>query len=58
MFLDVMKSPTSLASAAEDMTNLIIWASVRTGPLSQGIEASSDRKMKEPAQLYASDSLR
>ena len=58
MFLAVMKSPASLDSAAEDMTNLMIWASVITGPLSQGIGLSSDRKMKESDWLCALDSLR
>ena len=34
--LAVMKSPTSLALAAEDMTNLMMLAMVRIGPLKGG----------------------
>ena len=58
MFLDVIKSPASSALADEDMKNLMIWASVRTGILSQGIVSSSNRKMKDQAWLLALDSLR
>ena len=53
----MMKSPASLASADEDMTNLMIWAIVRTGPLSRGIGSSSDRKIKDPDRLHALNSL-
>ena len=34
--LDVMKRPQSSASAAEDITNLIIWAMVSIDPLTRG----------------------
>ena len=36
MALAQMKRPESSASAAEDMTFLMIWAIVRTGPLREG----------------------
>ena len=36
MALAQMKRPESSASAAEDMTFLIIWEMVRTGPLREG----------------------
>ena len=36
MALEQMKRPESLASAAEDMTFLIIWAIVRMGALREG----------------------
>ena len=36
MALVQMKRPESLASAAEDMTFLMIWEIVRTGPLIEG----------------------
>ena len=35
--LDVIKSVANSASAAEDMTNLIIWDMVSTGSLKHGI---------------------
>ena len=58
MFLAVMESPASSASSAEDMKNLIIWASVRTGPLSLGIGSSSNRNMKDLDCIRALESLR
>ena len=36
MALAQIKRPDSLASAAKDMTFLIIWDIVRTGPLIEG----------------------
>ena len=36
MALAQMKRPESSASVAEDITILIIWAIVRTGPLREG----------------------
>ena len=57
MFFAMMKSPASLASADEDMTNLMVWASVITGPLSLGVGSSSNRKVKELDFLRALDSL-
>ena len=58
MFLAMMKSLASSASTAEDMKNLMIWDSVRTGPLSLGIGSSSNRKMDDPDWLCYLDSLR
>ena len=43
--LAVVKSPASSVSAAEDMTNLMIWAMVRMDPLGRGKGSSSERKM-------------
>ena len=51
--LAVMNKPVSSASAAENMTNLMIWVTVRTGPLSHGTALSSDRKMYAPTKLRA-----
>ena len=42
MTLVQMKKPESLASAAEDMTFLIIWEMVRTGLLMEGTGVSSE----------------
>ena len=42
MALAQMKSPASSASAAEDMTLLMIYATVRTGPLYVGAGTFSD----------------
>ena len=49
--LAVINKPASSASAAEDMTNLMIWVAVRNGPLSRVTASSSDRKMYAPAWL-------
>ena len=46
-----MKRPARSASAAEDMTNLIICAMARTGPLSDGTGTSSESMMCAPARL-------
>ena len=43
--LAVMKRAASSDSAADDVTNLIICAIVRTGPLNFGKGSFSDRKM-------------
>ena len=51
-------NPASSASAAEDMTNLMIWATLRSGPLSRGTASYSDRNIYEPASLQALVSLR
>ena len=40
-----MKRPESSASAADDMTFLIIWAIVRTGLLREGTGVFSERMM-------------
>ena len=42
--LDVIKSAPSSISEAEYMTNLIIWAGVRTRPFHRGMGSFSDRK--------------
>ena len=57
MFLDVMKSPSISALSAEDIKNLIIWDSVRTGPMSRGIGSYSNSNMKETDRLHALDEL-
>ena len=41
---DVMKSAPSSALEAEDMTNFIIWARVRTGPFHFAMGSFSARK--------------
>ena len=43
--LAVMKRASSSDSAAEDVTNLMTWATVRTGPLNLGKGSSSERKI-------------
>ena len=53
-----MKRAASSAFAAEDMTNLIILAMVRTGLLKAGAGVSSDRNMWAPARLRDLDPLR
>ena len=45
MALAQMKRPESSASAAEDMTFLIIWAILRTGLLIEGTEVFSESMM-------------
>ena len=45
MDLAQMKRPESLASAAEDMTFLIIWDIVRTGLLREGTGVFSESMM-------------
>ena len=45
IYLAVMKRAPSSDSAAEDMTNLMIWAMVRMAPLERGKGSFSDRKM-------------
>ena len=42
MALAQMKRPEISASATEDVTFLMIWAMVRTGPLMEGTGVSSD----------------
>ena len=56
--LSVMKNPASSALAAEDMSNLMIWETVRTGPLSNRKLSYSYRNMYAPVQLQALISLR
>ena len=52
IFLVDMKRDASYYSAAEDMTNLMIWARVRSGPLLAGMGTSPERNM------WAADRLR
>ena len=49
MALAQMKKPESSALAAEDMTFLMIWAIVRTGPLIEGTGVFSESMMWAPA---------
>ena len=51
-----MKSALSSASAAEDMTDLMILVTVRTEPLLVRYSAVSDKKKWSPARLLALDS--
>ena len=55
--LAVMYSAPSSDSAAENMTNLMIWAIVRIGPFHSGVGLFSDKNMWDPAQLRGLDSL-
>ena len=50
------RAPIS-ASAADDITNLMIFATVRTGPFHFGSGSFSDKKMWAPARLRPFDSL-
>ena len=54
--LQLMKRAPSLASAAEDITALMIWETVRTTPLFDGMASSLDMKKCPPALLLAFDS--
>ena len=54
----LMKSALSSASAAEDMTDLMILATVRTEPLLVGYSVELDKKKWPPARLLALDSER
>ena len=45
----VMKSASSSASEAEDITNLMTWAMVNTGPFQCGTGSFSARKTWAPA---------
>ena len=56
--LAVIKRPTNSASAAEAMTNLIIWVMVRMDKLSQGTGSYLDRKMWALSWLRALEALR
>ena len=47
----VMNIALSSASEAEDMTNLMIFASVSTGPFHRGMASFSGRKICAPALL-------
>ena len=52
--LAVMKRANNSYLASEYMTNLMIWARVRSEPLLNGMGTSSERKMWAPAQLRCS----
>ena len=53
IYLAVMYSASSSASAAEDMINLMIWAIMRIGPFHLGVGLFSDKNMWAPARLRA-----
>ncbi len=53
-----MNRAASSDSAAEAMTNLMIWAIERTAPLNRGKGSFSERKICAPALLRALVSLR
>ena len=54
----VRYSAASSDSAADAMTNLMIVAHVRMGPLKRGIGSSLERKMYAPARLREPGSVR
>ena len=54
--LQFMKRAPSSASAAEDITALMIWETVRMAPLFDGMASSLDMKKCPPALLLAFDS--
>ena len=55
--LDIMYIAPISASAAEDMTNLMIWEMVRIAPFYSGIGGFSDKNMWYPERLCALGSL-
>ena len=55
--LAIMYSAPSSASAAEDITNLMIWAIVRIAQFQSGFGSFSDENMWDPAWLRDLDSL-
>ena len=55
-FLQFMKRAPSSASAAEDITALMIWETVRVAPLFDGMTSSLDMKEFPPDLLLAFDS--
>jgi hypothetical protein len=54
----VINSAASSDSAADAITNLMIWATESTAPLKRGYGSFSKRKICAPAQLQDWDSLR
>ena len=54
----LMNMAPNSASAADDMTALMIWAVVSTAPLLAGSSSFSERKKWPPARLLALGSLR
>ena len=57
IFLAIMYIAPSFASAAEDITNMMIWAIVRISPFHLGVGSFSDKNMWAPARLHTLDSL-
>ena len=57
IYLAVMKRAQSLASAADEMTNFMIWVMVKMGPLHRGTGSYSAGKMCSPYRLRPLDSL-
>ena len=57
IFFAVINSAAISASAADTMTVLIIFAIVKTGPLSFGLCSFSERSICAPALLLDIDSL-
>ena len=55
--LDVMYSAPSSASAAEDMTSLMIWEIVSIGPFHSGVGSFFDKNIWAPERLCALDSF-
>ena len=53
IFLAIMYIAPSFASAAEDITNLMIWEIVRISPFHSGFGSFSDENMWAPARLRA-----
>ena len=51
--LAVMNKPASSDFIAKDMTNLMIWVTMRTGPLSRGTASSYERKIDAPYCVFA-----
>ena len=57
IYLAVMYIAPSSASAAEDITNLMIWAILRIAPFHSGVGVFYDKNMWAPARLRALYSL-
>ena len=47
----MMKRAASSDLAADDMTNMMIWEIVMSGPLLDGMRTSSERKVWDPVRL-------
>ena len=57
IYLAVMYIAPSSDSAAEDITNLMIWEIMRIDPFHLGVGSFSDKNMWAPARLQGLDSL-
>ena len=55
IYLAVMYSEPSSASAAEDITNLMIWEIARIAPFHSGVGSFSDKNIWAPERLRAVD---